>query len=435
MKKTFILGLTAASMFILASCETEPTAEKAPAVVEGIPTTATITLANAPETMAAEAGTPVESAIAEGNLYVFNNADVLESIVPFTTANVGQDKKITFQTTTGMKRLFVCANMQGKYPAFQTIVDSPAGATKLQDFKKTEITGVTIAGISTDNKFWMTNLEKQPVQVAVTDNSGTNNFTVQVGRAAAKVHLSVGANVEGNGGTLSSIKFTTKNNPNKMYLMPVYDGTNYTGKQLLTPYYAAVVNKANYVASAQKTVPGETYMSENSSNDIKAGKISYLLVEGIWTPALANTKKADGTPADVALTTGAKFWRVAQYDKDPEQTGAKMTGWANDLYYTAAPASSQIGTNQKAVDFTGGKCYYSIFVQDKAAGGDNELPLRYTVKRNSYFKVVINSISGSGSNTEEGVIPDPDKPVESQVTMNVTISVQGWNVIDQSAGI
>ena len=435
MKKTFILGLTAASMFILASCETEPTAEKAPAVVEGIPTTATITLANAPETMAAEAGSPAESAIAEGKLYVFNNADVLESIVDFTTANVGAGKKISFQTTTGMKRLFVCANMAGKYPAFQTIADSPGGATTLKAFKETEITGVTIAGISTDNKFWMTNLEKQPVQVAVTDNSGTNNFTAQVGRAAAKVHLSVAAGVEGNGGTLTSIKFTTMNNPNKMYLMPVYNGTNYTGDQLLTPYYSAAVNKANYVASAQKEVPGETYMSENSTQDIKAGKVSYLLVEGVWTPTLANTKNPNGTAATQPLATGAKFWRIAQYDKDPNAGDAKMTGWANEFYYNDQPAIGQIGTNQKAVDFTGGKCFYSINVQDKAAGGDDQLPLRYTVKRNSYFKVVINSISGSGSNDPGGVIPDPDKPVETQVTMNVTITVQGWNVIDQSAGI
>ena len=95
MKKNFILGLAAISMLSFASCETDPAAEKNPAddVVEGIPTTATITLTNAPSTMATENGTPPESDFAEATLYVFNNADVLESIVPFSVEDVDAKKK------------------------------------------------------------------------------------------------------------------------------------------------------------------------------------------------------------------------------------------------------------------------------------------------------------------------------------------------------
>lgn len=94
MKKNFILGLAAISMLSFASCETDPAAEKNPAddVVEGIPTTATITLTNAPSTMATENGTPPESDFAEATLYVFNNADVLESIVPFSVEDVDAKK-------------------------------------------------------------------------------------------------------------------------------------------------------------------------------------------------------------------------------------------------------------------------------------------------------------------------------------------------------
>ena len=112
MKKNFILGLAAISMLSFASCETEPAVDKKPGgeVIEGIPTTATITLTNAPSTMATEGGTTQESTLSNATLYVFNNADVLESIVPFETADLTA-KKVTFQTTTGAKRLFVCANM------------------------------------------------------------------------------------------------------------------------------------------------------------------------------------------------------------------------------------------------------------------------------------------------------------------------------------
>lgn len=104
MKKNFILGLAAISMLSFASCETDPAAEKnlASDVVEGIPTTATITLTNAPSTMATESGESNESQIDNATLYVFNNADVLESIVPFQQTDI-QTKKVTFQTTTGAK--------------------------------------------------------------------------------------------------------------------------------------------------------------------------------------------------------------------------------------------------------------------------------------------------------------------------------------------
>ena len=244
MKKNFILGLAAISMLSFASCETDPAAEKNPAdgVVEGIPTTATITLTNAPSTMAdTEEGKPNESKITNATLYVFNNADVLESIVPFEQADV-QASKVTFQTTTGAKRLFVCANMNDILAPFDfktvTTAANPTAVTKLDAFKKTQATIANFTSITTDNKVWMTNLEAQPAQETVTAN-GANKFTVSIGRACAKVRLSLGTGVVGSGGTLDDLKFKTKNNPNTMYLMPVYEGANYTGKQLLTPYYEA----------------------------------------------------------------------------------------------------------------------------------------------------------------------------------------------------
>lgn len=42
--------------------------------------------------MATENGTPPESDFAEATLYVFNNADVLESIVPFSVEDVDAKK-------------------------------------------------------------------------------------------------------------------------------------------------------------------------------------------------------------------------------------------------------------------------------------------------------------------------------------------------------
>lgn len=447
MKKIFILGLAAASMLTFASCETEAPTEKTPTdgVVEGIPTTATISLTNSgPSTMADDdaSGTASESKITDATLFVFNNADVLESIVKFEAADITA-KKVTFETTTGAKRLFACINMNDKVTAwnFKTVTTAanPGEITTLAQFKKKEQAIANFTDITADNNFWMTNLEAQPSQVTVTDAVASNKFTVNVGRACAKVSLAVGAGVTGSGGELSSVSYIVKQNPNKMYLMPVYNGTNYTGKQLLTPYYDAAASANNYISSASvvlnpATTAKPTYMTENSNSAILAGKATYLEVKGTWTPNLENTREANGSQSTVALTTGAPFWRIAQYDKTPTAPDAKITGYVNEFCYKALP-TVQMGTNQAPVKFENGVCYYAIFVQDKNAGTDKELPLRYTIKRNSFFKVVITSISGPGSNDPGGVVPDPDKPVESTINMEVSIAVQNWTIADLNAGI
>lgn len=438
MKKNFILGLAAISMLSFASCETDPAAEKNPAdgVVEGIPTTATITLTNAPSTMAdTEEGKPNESKITNATLYVFNNADVLESIVPFEQADV-QASKVTFQTTTGAKRLFVCANMNDILAPFDfktvTTAANPTAVTKLDAFKKTQATIANFTSITTDNKFWMTNLEAQPAQETVTAN-GANKFTVSIGRACAKVRLSLGTGVVGSGGTLDDLKFKTKNNPNTMYLMPVYEGANYTGKQLLTPYYEAGTEGTYIDGSAQvsfTTEGGVSYLTENSNATIKAGKASYLEVEGIWKPNQDQIVDANDNPSTTGLTSGT-FWRIAKYDGNPE-SGGKIIGY-KPYCYNAAP--TKVETNEKAIQYQGGKCYYAIYLQDKNAGSDQELPLRYTVKRNTLFDVVISSISGPGANDPGGVVPDPEKPVETVVSMEVNITIAPWTIANLSAGI
>lgn len=434
MKKNLILGLAAISMLAFASCEKENPNGKTPegGVVEGIPTTATITLTNPPSTMATEAPTdPAESTIAEATLYVFNNADVLESIVPFSAQNI-TEKKVNFQTTTGAKRLFVCANMNNVVAGFgfQTVTSAPTpnAVTTLDQFKKKQAAIADFTAITAASKFWMTNLEAQPAQVTVT-TAGPNSFTVNIGRACAKVRLSLGAGVSGAGGTLADLKFKTKNNPNSMYLMPVYDGANYTGKQLLTPYYATNTAGTYIEGSALvafTTTGGISYLTENSNEGIKAGKASYLEIEGIWTPNADQIMNADGSKP--ATLTSGDFWRVAI------KSGGVITGYKPGCY-NAVPATGQVGQGNEAVKYTGGKCYYAIFVQDKNAGTDKELSLRYTIKRNTLFDVVISSISGPGSNTPGGVVPDPDKPVETVVQMDVTIAVAPWTVANLSAGI
>ena len=91
-----------------------------------------------------------------------------------------------------------------------------------------------------------------------------------------------------------------------------------------------------------------------------------------------------------------------------------------------------MGTNEKVVTYTDGFCYYGIWIADNKI----TIPsLKYTVKRNTYFKVSIDDISGPGAGTPGDVTPDPSKPVEETVNMKATIDVQPWTVVEQHAGI
>lgn len=217
-----------------------------------------------------------------------------------------------------------------------TTAANPTAVTKLDAFKKTQAAIANFTSITADNKFWMTNLEAQPAQETVTAN-GANKFTVSIGRACAKVRLSLGTGVVGSGGTLTNLKFKTKNNPNTMYLMPVYEGANYTGKQLLTPYYetnttGTYIDGKNQVSFT--TTGGVSYLTENSNATIKAGKASYLEVEGIWTPNQDQIVDENGNPTTVGLT-GGTFWRIAKYDGDPAN-GGKIIGY-KPYCYNASP--------------------------------------------------------------------------------------------------
>lgn len=91
-----------------------------------------------------------------------------------------------------------------------------------------------------------------------------------------------------------------------------------------------------------------------------------------------------------------------------------------------------VGANEKVVTYTNGVCYYGIWIADNKI----TIPsLKYTVKRNTYFKVSIDDISGPGAGEPGDVTPDPSKPVEETVNMKATIDVQPWTVVEQHAGI
>lgn len=66
---------------------------------------------------------------------------------------------------------------------------------------------------------------------------------------------------------------------------------------------------------------------------------------------------------------------------------------------------------------------------------NKELPLRYTVKRNTLFDVDYLQHQRPRCDDPGGVVPDPTKPVETVVSMEVNITIAPWTIANLSAGI
>lgn len=427
MRRKFTFGWIAMSVLALASCsKTDP--GKTPGVPDGTPTTARITLsqtglqskANDPN------GTAEEGKVSNATLYVFANK-TLASVVQFAA---GESDK-TFQTTTGPKQLFACVNMDDRLES----LNINAGM-ELSVFKKKILEVTDIGAVSTNNKFWMTNLENDaPTVIVEQANEGEvttgskNNFTIKVGRLCAKVDLTVSSSVTQSGGTLSDISYRVCNNPKKMYLMPVYDGPNYEKPDLLTPFYSmdfadvpasGKVTADDYFQTTAKQLSAAshfTYMTENSNKPVVTAKATYLEVKGTWAPSSDQIK--DGGPL-----VGGTFYRIANLSGP----GGHIVSYEAGVY-KAAPS---VTGNQKVITYTGGACYYGIWIADNSIV---DAGLKYTIKRNTYFKVSIDDVSGPGAGTPGDVTPDPQRPVETNVNMKATIDVQPWTVVEQHAGI
>lgn len=431
MRRKFTFGWIAMSVLALASCsKTDP--GKTPGVPDGTPTTARITLsqtglqskANDPN------GTAEEGKVSNATLYVFANK-TLASVVTF---DANSETKM-FATTTGPKQLFACVNMNAKLAGLNIAPGMELSVFK-KKIQKVESLQEFKDNVTKANEFWMTNLENDAPVVTVekaTDQDVTdglqNNFTIKVGRVCAKVDLSLSGAVTQEGGQLEDISYKVCNNPKEMYLMPVYAGPNYEQPDLLTPNYdkefatdvtPGKVTAADYFQTDAILLSASShisYMAENSNKPVYMSKATYLEVKGIWTP------NADQIRDGGTINKGTTFYRIAQMDGQ-----SHITGYKPGVYAT----QPSVGTNEKVVTYTDGVCYYGIWIADNKI----TIPsLKYTVKRNTYFKVSIDDISGPGAGEPGDVTPDPSKPVEETVNMKATIDVQPWTVVEQHAGI
>lgn len=518
-----------ATLLLLGSCTKDVDNPNSPGgggeggVVEGIPTYATISLsqrtgagtyAEGDDDRNDGGGTPgtpgngyvdgnspasdTEKKITDAVVLVFNSNDILENYVKFETNDLATAPYAkTISTTTGKKRLYALANLND-YSAIEAIFNGQTAADKkLSNVCKVIQQIGDIAGATTANKFWMSNVYKlgATIEDQVTVQKGdenTNNFTIYIGRMVSKVTPTFAADLVVNSGDgdidTDNAEYRVRNNPKRFYTFPVYEGV-----QLVSPYYAldfvgtpgggeeetdpegpgtyaypTDITSDDFFDNGTATAFGKTmgqdsYLTENSPQFAQRHKVTFLSIKAKWTPdANALLLDADGSIADDAAATlkkitdaapdgnGGTFYRVQKWQ------GGKIIGYCPGIYADTPTKWTDVGgtpndqaglLSTKVADRDAAKkstdaCYLVVTYDQGMAYWaywmrsrlDGTIAEKYALKRNNHFKVNIISVDGMGDPTEDDNL-DKDEDLEADASMKATISVLDWNVVDIEGGI
>ena len=87
----------------------------------------------------------------------------------------------------------------------------------------------------------------------------------------------------------------------------------------------------------------------------------------------------------------------------------------------------------KFLQYENGTTYYRINIQDNTYPENNNL--YYSVTRNNFYNVNIQSISGLGYPSEGDVTVEPETPISQTTYMQAHITVEPWKVINQGADL
>lgn len=462
------------SMLILASCKKDSGAPTPDPVEEGRDTQMTIVIqANGVASRALDFPTSYptdeERVIRNIAVLVYNSSRVLETshIEVFDAADFKSGSyTTTVNTKTGRHYVYAIANIPALLYEDQYMdAFSEGGMESILTEKVIDLNAIipgldrqatikTLMGeenLNVQGGFLM--MSETPYTVDFVDNPDDNplinHITLNVVRALSKV--TVGFEPQQQiAGELTEVQYKVVNNPSKMYAirntLPL--NTNiwitpnyYNSQQWPTPS----VNAADYLAEPAHDYQDAlldgvsandatyTYCMENSNYIALEGNTTCAVIKAKFNPEAARVVDADGVAS--TLNSDGDFWLIAENNGSGVYDIYDLT-----KFYNASPSASELNnyTDAKAIFYSKGICYYPLWLRNRSASSYGES--EWTVRRNSYYRVTINSVGGPGKSTDDGSggdggIIDPEVPLDGETTIRANIVVSNWTTIDQSGGI
>jgi hypothetical protein len=297
----------------------------------------------------------------------------------------------------------------------------------------------------------------------ITDG-GANTFTINVSRLVAKVAVKVAPTLDLHvpGGTLSVLQFTAGQTNNRLQLAPLrgfrdlnwasFQGTDFNLNAVdagFQAYSHGAINLANDDWTdfdfGLATTP-KVYIPENTSQTHHHNEVSFISLKATFTPT------DDGEPAGFGSTPTVQgafpsgtFYAV--FSNDVGSNGAPVPGMAVHFFPVQGDAAAYaLAHSGEILTYTGGFCYYRIYLNPNANGGATGNA--YDVLRNVFYKVNITRINTIGTVSPDnipGALGTPGFPSSSLLTdypevlpahvinppvnadINTTITITNWS--------
>lgn len=427
---------------LLASCSKETNFGGESSVPEGIPTYAAISVSvNSTGVFATRAvSQDGEKELTSVDILIFDARGVLETYAQNVTNQAGT---YNVKTTTGQKTVYAVANnlvsgiKQGMtLTTFEQLSYEAAkanGATNKVD--------VPIAKASNFLMFGKTN-------VTLTDQgpSTPNKVSLTVTRAAAKSQL-LFKNVQASDSfqpenvavTFDDASTQLAQLQPTMYVVAPAQSTG-----TVTPWDDNYTSQAaNWIAAREKD-----FDTNNDSEMITVVEYSHYLSENINATPLMNTTtcmlvRVKATPTtwsdDGGTQQGSTFYALVKFTSDTDKTFETIDSYYG-IYKDEATAQTVLDSGALQADpdkakygivtFTDGYCYYRLNLRDMTQATS---AARYSVLRNNFYKVTVTEINNLGWNNPGDLVdPDDETPVETETSLEVTITVADWTDVDMN---
>lgn len=446
MRATF-LATTLAAAALFSACNKETNFGGESSVPEGIPTYASVTVSvNNPGTRATRAASQTgEKEISKVDILIFDKSGVLETYTKDITpeSGTGNYTAKNIKTTTGEKTVYAVANnlvsgiKQGMtLTAFEQLSYEAA--------KADGVTHKVDVPIAKTSNFLM--FGKTEATLTEQEPDTPNKVSLTVTRAAAKSQL-----------LFKNVQASDSFQPENVAL--TFDDASTQLAQLQPTMYVVAPAQStgtvtpwddNYTSQAANWIAAREndFDTNNDSEMITVVEYSHYLSENINATPLMNTTtcmlvRVKATPTtwsdDGGTQQGSTFYALVKFTSDTDKTFETIDSYYG-IYKDEATAQTVLDSGALQADpdkakygivaFTDGYCYYRLNLRDMTQATS---AARYSVLRNNFYKVTVTEINNLGWNNPGDLVDPEDKtPVETETSLEVTITVADWTDVDMN---
>lgn len=447
-------SLTAASLLALGSaCSSDSNPFDATTTTTQTPNAKILLKLNVAATRA-DLSTTAEKKVTNVSIYVFNEDGLLED---FKAVSVSGETSEAMEITSGPKTVYAVA---GKTFSNSSVnITENMSMTTFEDMifdsKETDLTS--------SNNYTMIGKSTQQMIYA-----GAQNYVpIQLERLVAKTQLKLGAvSTTEFGFTYGNANFYVGQTCNRMRLKPngedVMDFTSHTNGTY-AGYTRLPFDMPLFGVTGDFKADQCAYISENIIKNPVAGNTTFMILEIPMTPQYNYTYNQSSNSLTSASNTGfiSTFYAVGIVNREKgyedfvmDVKNNRVVTFTNDTEARNYAAALNGGTapavtvsefespmkvssakapefrNFEVVTFSNKMAYYRINIKDDEGN--------CMVKRNTFYKITVNSIKSLGCHSMELLYPeDPeaDSTVSTASMLGVKFNVAEWDEVGQDVDL